>query len=97
MRFSQLELDRTLKRAKHSKEDEVKFNILNFIDTIHLNRLDFIAESFRSDYYVDPPMTFRKEAGQVIGIVTATIDGKEHRYVFTDQGYEALDELLGQI
>lgn len=84
MRFSELELKRALRRAKQSKEDGVKFNILNFIHTIHLNQLNFIAESFRSDYYTDPPMTFRKEDGQVVGIISATIDGKEHRYVFTD-------------
>lgn len=96
MRFSLQELDRMLKRAKHSKEDEVKFNILNFIHTIHLNRLSFIEESFKTDYYIDPFMTFRKKAGQVVGIVTAIIDCKEHRYVFTEHRFEEVNELSEQ-
>jgi hypothetical protein len=39
-------------------------------------------------------MTFRKNSGQVMGLITATIDGEVRKYVFNDKGYEPLEDLL---
>ena len=75
-------------------EEEINFNILNFISTIHLNGDDFIETDYDSKFFGDLPMTFSKKSGQVVGIITAEVTGKKIKYVFNDQGYENLDELL---
>ncbi len=75
-------------------EEEISFNILNFISTIHLNGDDFIESVYDSKFFGDLPMSFSKKSGQVVGIITAEVKGKIRRYVFNDQGYENLDELL---
>jgi len=75
-------------------EDQIQVNILNFIRTIHLNKLNFIDASFNSQYDGQLPMTFKKDSGQVMGLVTAKIDEKAYKYIFNDQGYETLDDLL---
>jgi hypothetical protein len=39
-------------------------------------------------------MTFIKNAGQVMGLITATINGEVRKYIFNDKGYEPLEDLL---
>lgn len=95
MKYSELELQRMIKAGDLSIEDQIKFNILNFIRTIHLNRQDFIQESYDTEFYGELPMTFTKKAGQIMGLISVKSDGDERTYVFNDQGYELLDDLLG--
>ena len=83
-----------LKTGDLNLEDQIKFNILNFIRTIHLNDLDFIESSFGSEFFGELPMTFKKNTGQVMGLITATINGEVQKYVFNDKGYEPLEDLL---
>lgn len=72
----------------------MKANILNFIRTIHLNEQNFIESSFGSKFFGETPMTIQKHAGQVVGLITATVDGKLRKYIFNDQGYEELEDVL---
>ena len=95
MRYSELEVKRLLKMSELSLEDQVKVNILNFIRTIHLNEQDFIASSFDSQFFGELPMTFRKKEGQVMGVVIAMVNGKKQMYLFTEDGYERLEDVLG--
>ena len=95
MRYSELEVKRLLKMSELSLEDKVKVNILNFIRTIYLNQQDFIASSFDSQFFGDLPMTFRKKEGQVMGVVIATVNGQKQMYLFTEDGYERLEDVLG--
>ena len=39
-------------------------------------------------------MTIQKHAGQVVGLITATVDGKLRKYIFNDHGYEELEDVL---
>lgn len=39
-------------------------------------------------------MTFQKNAGQVMGLITATVNGEVRKYIFNDQGYEKLGDLM---
>ena len=94
MKYSENEVKKMLKMGHLSLEDAIKFNILNFIRTIHLNELDFIESSFDSEFFGDLPMTFQKKPSQVIGLITATINGEVRKYVFNDKGYEKLDDIL---
>lgn len=41
-----------IKAGYLSIEDQVKFNIFNFIRTVHLNKLDFIQESYGTEFTV---------------------------------------------
>lgn len=96
MRYSELEVKRLLKMSEElSLEDQVKANILNFIRTIYLNQQDFITSSFDSQFFGDLPMTFRKKEGQVMGVVIATVNGQKQMYLFTEDGYERLEDVLG--
>lgn len=72
----------------------MKANILNFIRTIHLNEQNFIESSFGSKFFGETPMTIQKHAGQVVGLITATVDGKLRKYIFNDQGYDELEDVL---
>ena len=94
MKYSELELKRMIKAGDLSIENQIKFNILNFIRTIHLNKQDFVQESYGTEFYGELPMTFRKKAGQVVGLITVKVGGSEKTYVFNDRGYELLDDLL---
>lgn len=94
MKYSEIEINRLLKSKDLSLEDQVKVNILNFIRMIHLNEQNFINSSFGSEFFGELPMTFQKKAGQVIGIITATVNGEVRTYVFNDKGYEELVDLL---
>jgi len=46
MKYSELELKKMNKMGDLTIEDKIKFNILNFIHTIHLNNQDFIDSSY---------------------------------------------------
>jgi len=94
MKYSEIEVKRMLKADDLCLEDQIVFNILNFIRTIHLNRQNFIESSFGSEFFGELPMTFKKNPGQVMGLITATIDGEVRKYVFNDKGYEPLEDLL---
>ncbi|ACB86074.1 hypothetical protein [Natranaerobius thermophilus] len=94
MKYSEVEIKRLMKIKDMSLDDQVKVNILNFIRTIHLNNQDFINSSFGSKFFGELPMTFQKNAGQVMGLITATVDGEVRKYVFNDQGYEEIEDLL---
>lgn len=94
MKFSVAEINRLRKKSYENIEDQIKINILNFIYTIHLNEQDFIEESYDSKFFGDLEIAFKKKSGQVMGLVTATFDGEVKRYVFNDQGYELLDDLI---
>jgi hypothetical protein len=94
MKYSEIEVKRMLKAGDLSLEDQIKFNILNFIRTIYLNEQDFIKSSYGTEFYSELPMTFRKTPGQVMGLITATINGEVRKYVFNDKGYEPLEDLL---
>lgn len=94
MKYSEIELKRMLKAGDLSLEDQIKFNILNFIRTIYLNEQDFIKSSYGTEFYGELPMTFRKNPGQVMGLITATINGEVRKYVFNDKGYEPLEDLI---
>lgn len=94
MRFSVFELERMFGRKNLNLEDQITANILSFIHTIHLNGHNFIDSTFESEYFGNLPMTFRKESGQVVGLITATIHGEVRKYVFTEHGFEVLDDLL---
>ena len=94
MKYSEIEVKRMLKARDLNLEEQIVFNILNFIRTIHLNELDFIESSFGSEFFGELPMTFQKNSGQVMGLITATINGEVRKYVFNDKGYEPLEDLL---
>ncbi|MDO9566555.1 MAG: hypothetical protein Q7J15_07435 [Candidatus Desulfaltia sp.] len=94
MKYSEIELKKMSKAGNLSIEDQIKFNILNFIRTIHLNKQDFIHESYGSEYFGDLPMTFKKKAGQVMGVIHVKTKSEERTYIFNDRGYELLEDLL---
>jgi len=94
MKYSEIEVKRMLKAGDLSLEDQIKFNILNFIRTIYLNEQDFIKSSYGTEFYGELPMTFKKKPGQVMGLITATINGEVRKYVFNYKGYEPLEDLL---
>ena len=94
MKYSEIEVKKLLKTGNLSLEDQVKVNILNFIRTIHLNKQDFIDSTYGAEFFGDLPMTFKKKSGQVMGLITATVNGDVQKYVFNDQGYEELEDLL---
>jgi len=94
MQYSELELKTMLKAGNLNIEEQIKYNILNFIRTIHLNKQDFIQESYHTEFYGELPMKFSKRAGQVIGLITVKVGDDERVYVFNDRGYELVDDLL---
>jgi len=94
LKYSELAVKKMLKADDLSLEEQIKFNILNFIRIIHINNQDFIEASFGSEFFGELPMTFKKNPGQVMGLITATIDGEVRKYVFNDKGYEELDDIL---
>lgn len=92
--YSEQRMAELLEADDLNTEDKVAFNILNFIRTIQLNQQDFIEAQLDSEFYGELPMTFKKKPGQVMGLVTATIDGTVEKYVFNDKGYVSLEELM---
>ncbi|MGP4073245.1 hypothetical protein ACTWQB_11900 [Piscibacillus sp. B03] len=93
MQYSEIVIDRLMSADELSTEEEICVNILNFIRTIQHNQLDFISTEYDSQYFGELPMTFRKEAGQVFGMITATVEGHVKKYVFNERGYESMDDL----
>lgn len=69
MRFSEIELKRIVDKGFKSitMEEEMVFNILNFIHCIHLNKQDFYSESFNSQLFGDLEMTFKKSGCCLVG------------------------------
>lgn len=53
MKYSELKLKRMNNAGMNSTEDKIKYNILNFIRTIHLNELNFIEEFFDTEFLVN--------------------------------------------
>ncbi len=96
MNYSKLELKRISKLENKDIEDHIKFNIINFIHTIHLNKQDFVGSTFNSEFFGDLGMTFQKNPGQIMGLIRVKVngEGKERLYIFTKDGYELLDDLL---
>ena len=94
LKYSEVAVKKMLKAEDFSQEEQIRFNILNFIRTIHLNDLDFIESSFGSEFFGELPMTFQKNPGQVMGLITATTNGEVRKYVFNDKGYEPLEDLI---
>ena len=94
MIYSEIELAKMMKAGDMSIEDQVKASILGFIHCIYLNKQDFIKAVYETEYYGKLPMTFRKKAGQVMGVITAKVNGKEQTYIFNQYGYEPLEDLL---
>jgi hypothetical protein len=98
MRFSELELNKLMKKGytNFTIEEEISFNILNFVHCIHLNKQDFYAESFDSKFFCDLEMEFKKAEKCLIGHCRVYIkkQDKEVQYVFTENGYELLDDVL---
>ena len=98
MLFDELELTRMVKRGLKDidVQDEIKFNILNFIHCIHLNKQDFFRNSFNSQLFGDLEMTFKKKPNSLIGYCKVFIkaDNKEINYLYTENGYELLDDVL---
>ena len=69
MRFSEVEMKRIIDKGfkNVSLEEEIAFNILNFIHCIYLNKQDFYRESFDSQYFGNLEMTFKKRGSCLIG------------------------------
>ena len=98
MRFSELELKRIIDKGYKSMttEEDITFNILNFIHCIYLNKQDFYSESFNSQLFGDLEMTFKKSGGRLIGHCQAIVK-KENRivdYLFTENGFELLQDVV---
>ena len=98
MRFSELELKRIIDKGykNMTTEEEIAFNILNFIHCIHLNKQDFYSEFFNSQLFGDLEMIFKKSGCCLIGHCEA-IDKKENRirdYLFTENGFELLQDVV---
>jgi hypothetical protein len=98
MRFSELELKRIIDKeyTNMSIEEEITFNILNFIHCIYLNGQDFYSESFNTQFFGDLEMTFRKSGCCLVGHCQAIIK-KENRvidYLFTENGFELLQDVV---
>jgi hypothetical protein len=94
MKYSEIEVKKMLKAETLSLEEQIKFNILNFIWTIHLNGIDFIETPLESEFFGELPMTFKKNPGQIMGLITATINSEVRKYVSNDKGYEPLEDLI---
>jgi len=98
MLFNEVELTRMVKRGLKDIDvkDEIKFNILNFIHCIHLNKQDFFRNSFNSQLCGDLEMTFKKKPNSLIGHCKVFImdENKEINYLYTENGYELLDDVL---
>ena len=98
MIYSKLELKKMVNRGLQnlSVDDEIKFNILNFIHCIYLNKQDFIKESYDSEFFGNLSMVFKKKPGQVFGLVRVFIkdEGRKIEYVFNEKGYEVLEDII---
>lgn len=98
MRFSETELKRILHKGINNVtfEEEIAFNILNFIHCIHLNNQDFYSQAYNSKFFGDLEMTFKKGEGRLIGHCQAIIkkENKVIDYLFTENGFEKLKDVM---
>ena len=98
MRFSELEFKRLIDSGYPEVciENEIEFNIINFIRCIHLNKQDFYSESYGTEYFGDLEMTFKKDSGSLIGYCKANIkkEGRVLEYLFTENGFELLQDVV---
>ena len=96
MKFSKSEIRRLRKIKNRTIEETIQIDILGFIETIHSNKQNFIDEMYDSEYFGDLGMTFKKKSGGVMGVINVNIKNEDREvvYIFNDQGYESLDDLL---
>ena len=96
MKFSKSEIRRLRKIKNRTIEETIQIDILGFIETIHSNKQNFIDEMYDSEYFGDLGMTFKKKSGGVMGVISVNIKNEDRElvYIFNDQGYESLDDLL---
>ena len=94
MKFSELELQRLMNKGPENLtiEEKITFNILNFVRCNHLTGDDFYSLSYNTQYYGDIEMSFKKNAGSIIGYCKTIIksEGKVLEYLFTENGFELL-------
>ena len=98
MRFSEIELKKIIDKGfkNITLEEEITFNILNFIHCIHANKQDFYSESFNSQLFGDLEMTFKKSGCCFIGHCQAIVK-TENRiidYLFTENGFELMQDVV---
>lgn len=96
MKYSTSAINKLWKIEDKTLEDTIKLDILNFIRTIYSNKHEFIDESYDTEFFGDIGMTFKKKSGQVMGVITVNIQSEDRKltYIFNEQGYELLDDLL---
>lgn len=98
MQFSEIQLKRLLKKGyeNFTTEDKISFNILNFINCVHLNKEDFYSEYFESKHFGDIEMEFNKPPNCLIGHCKVKIkeNNKTIYYLFTENGYEKLEDVM---
>jgi len=96
MRFSETELKQILHKGINNVifEEEIAFNILNFIHCIHLNNQDFYSQEYNVNFFGDLEMTFKKSEGSLIDHCQAIIkkENKVIDYLFTENGFEQLKD-----
>ena len=98
MLFSEAELKKMVENGLKNLtiEEEIKFNILNFIQCIRLNKQNFYKASFDSKFLGDLEMTFKKEANCLIGHCRVVVKKEDMivDHLFTENGYECLSEVI---
>ncbi len=98
MKYNELQLKKMMKKGfDNLTEDEgISIDILNFIRTIHLNKQDFYSARFDTQYFGEREMTFKKGANCLIGHCRVSFrnEGKVIDYLFTENGYELLGEII---
>lgn len=98
MIYSELELRKmvNIDLKNLSIDEEIKFNILNFINCIYLNKQNFIHSSYDTEYLGNLSMVFKKKPGQVFGLVRVIVkdEGRKMEYIFNEKGYELLDDIV---
>ena len=96
MKYSTTEINKLRKIKDKTIEETIKLDILSFIRTIHSNKRDFIEEFYDAEFFGDVGMTFKKNSGQVMGLITVNIKSQDRKliYIFNDKGYELLDDLM---
>ena len=101
MRFSELQFKHLVNTgyADMTIENEIEFNLLNFIRCIHLNKQDFYSESYGTQYFGDLEMTFKKNSDSLIGHCRANIknEGRVLEYLFTENGFEILQDVVKDV
>jgi hypothetical protein len=98
MIYSELELKKMVNNGlgNLSVDDEIKFNILNFIHGIHLNKQDFLYESYNSEFFGNLNMVFTKKPLQIFGSVRVVIKDECRKmvFIFNDSGYELAEDII---